>query len=92
VATSAVRAPLRSISALVASVVPSTKRATSDAGSLAWPRISVMPSITPCSGAPGVVSTLAVQRAPPACSTTSVNEPPMSIASTGPGSLSLIRA
>src|SRR5881628_1076970 len=65
VVTNAVRAPLRSMRALVASVVPWTKTATSDGGS---------------PGA-AVVNTLAVSRPAGLSRTTSVNVPPMSAAS-----------
>ena len=62
VVISAVRAPLRSMIALVASVVPWMIRPMSPA---ATPEVRMMvrtPSITPCSGAAGVVSTLMVVR------------------------------
>src|SRR5215831_517575 len=80
VVTNAVRAPLRSMRALVARVVPWTKTETSDGGSPAAARTRRMPSSTPTSGA-AVVSTLAVSRPAGLSRTTSVNVPPMSAAS-----------
>src|SRR5215510_8918365 len=80
VVTNAVRAPLRSISAFVARVVPWTKTATSDGGSPAAASTRRIPSSTPTSGA-GVVNTLAVSRPVGLSRTTSVNVPPMSAAS-----------
>ncbi len=80
VVTNAVRAPLRSMSALVASVVPWTKTETSDGGSPAAASTRRIPSSTPTSGA-AVVSTLAVSRPAGLSRTTSVNVPPMSAAS-----------
>ena len=78
VVTSAVRAPLRSISALVASVVPWITSATSAGAtpqvSIAWARAWR----TPSSGASGVVSTFAVIRSGPRSSTISVKVPPIS--------------
>ena len=78
VVTSAVRAPLRSISALVASVVPWITSATSSGAtalaSIAWARAWR----TPSSGASGVVSTFAVIRSGPRSSTISVKVPPIS--------------
>ena len=78
VVTSAVRAPLRSISALVARVVPWITSATSSGAtaldSIAWARAWR----TPSSGASGVVSTFAVIRSGPRSSTISVKVPPIS--------------
>src|SRR5262245_61133884 len=81
VAISAVRAPLRSMIAFVAKVVPwmITSTAPSDSpASFSNPRTPVM---TPSSGAAGVVSTFLVCRAPAASTTTSVKVPPISTAS-----------
>ena len=78
VVTSAVRAPVRSISALVASVVPWMTSATSSG---AAPQLSIAcasPSRTPASGASGVVSTFALIRSGPRSSTISVKVPPIS--------------
>src|ERR1044072_1596674 len=80
VASSAVRAPRRSITALVASVVPCTNTATSPKPFPASARISRTPSRTASSGRCGVVSSLRVSRFPPSSNTTSVNVPPMSTA------------
>ena len=80
VASSAVRAPRRSMTALVASVVPCTNTATSQKPRPASARISRTPSRTASSGRCGVVSSLRVSRRPPSSSTTSVNVPPMSTA------------
>ena len=80
VVRNAVRAPLRSMRALVARVVPWTKTATS-AGVIALSSSTVSSaSKTPASGARGVVRTLAVRRPAGASRTTSVNVPPMSAA------------
>src|SRR6516164_6550985 len=80
VVTNAVLAPLRSIRAFVARVVPCTKTETSDGGSPAAASTRRTPSRTPTSGA-AVVSTLAVSRPAGLSRTTSVNVPPMSAAS-----------
>src|SRR5262245_34611929 len=80
VVTNAVRAPLRSMSALVARVVPWTKTETSDGGRPAVASTRRMPSSTPTSGA-AVVSTFTVSRPVGLSRTTSVNVPPMSAAS-----------
>src|SRR5215471_16428370 len=76
----AVLAPLRSIRALVASVVPCTTRPISDGGHLASARMARTPSMTPRSGASGVVRTLMAWALSPLSRTTSVNVPPMSTA------------
>ena len=61
--SSAVRAPLRSITALVASVVPwMTMAMSAGAQRRRLPGSSRTPAITPCSGAAGVVRTLMVVR------------------------------
>ena len=78
VTTSAVRAPLRSISALVASVVPWMTRPISPGAAPARPSAVPMPSSTPRSGASCVVSTLVETCAAPLSSTTSVKVPPTS--------------
>src|SRR5262245_39450197 len=80
VVTNAVRAPLRSMRAFVASVVPWTKTETSDGGSPAAASTRRTPSSTPTSGA-AVVNTLAVSRPVGLSRTTSVKVPPMSAAS-----------
>src|SRR5262252_3751582 len=80
VVTNAVLAPLRSIRAFVARVVPCTNTETSDGGSPAAASTRRIPSRTPTSGA-AVVSTLAVSRPAGLSRTTSVNVPPMSAAS-----------
>src|SRR5215831_10277825 len=77
---SAVTAPLRSMMALVASVVPWRKRSISAGAMPISPSNSSVPAITACSGACGVVSTLRVQRCAPASTTRSVKVPPMSTA------------
>ena len=77
----AVLAPLRSISALVASVVPWMKTPMSCGFSPEAARTALMPSMTPSSGAWVVVSTLPLQRFDPSSSTMSVKVPPMSAAS-----------
>jgi len=80
VVSSAVRAPLRSINALVASVVPCTTSVTSCGRHFASARMERTPSSTARSGASGVVSTLMLCEVAPVSSTTSVNVPPMSTA------------
>src|SRR4029453_14170939 len=80
VVTSAVRAPLRSIRALVASVVPCTTSPPSDGGHLASARMDRTPSITPRSGASGVVRTFMAWALSSRSRTTSVNVPPISTA------------
>src|SRR5215208_1335632 len=80
VATSAVLAPLRSMMAFVASVVPCTNTATSAKARPAWRRTIRVPATTASSGPRGVVSTLVVKCSPPASITTSVKVPPMSTA------------
>jgi hypothetical protein len=80
VVISAVRAPLRSISALVAKVVPCTTRLTSCGRHFASARIERTPSSTARSGASGVVRTLMAWAVVPVSSTTSVNVPPISTA------------
>ena len=80
VVSSAVRAPLRSISALVASVVPRIRRSTRGHARPAWPSSSSMPCSTAVSGASGVVSSLADQRRGSCSRTISVNVPPTSTA------------
>ena len=78
VVKSAVLAPLRSISALVASVVPwmikPTALGSTPAAAVTWRTAAS----TPSSGARGVVRIFAVKRASPTSSATSVNVPPMS--------------
>src|SRR3984893_12279214 len=76
----AVRAPLRSMIALVARVVPWMTIATSSAARPAADRIAATPSLTPCSGADGFVRTLVVLRRPSCSRATSVKVPPMSTA------------
>ena len=78
VVISAVRAPLRSISALVASVVPWMMIESAEAGMRASASTALIAAITPRSGAAGVVNTFAVKRRPPLSSATSVKVPPMS--------------
>src|SRR5882724_12641783 len=80
VAMRAVTAPLRSMMALVASVVPWMKRVISPGATPMSSSNSSVPAITACSGAWGVVSTLRVQRCAPASTTMSVKVPPMSTA------------
>src|SRR4029453_1829242 len=80
VVISAVAAPLRSINALVASVVPCTTSPTSPGGHLASARIARTPSMTPRSGAPVVVRTLVAWLPAAVSRTTSVNVPPISTA------------
>src|ERR1051325_8905159 len=80
VVTRAVRAPLRSMRALVASVVPGTTRPTSAGGHLASARMDRTPSITPRSGASGVVRTFMAWASSSLSRTTSVNVPPISTA------------
>ena len=74
------RAPLRSMRALVAKVVPWTKTATSAGATAPSPITFSKASKTPASGARGVVRTLAVRRPAGASRTTSVNVPPISAA------------
>ena len=81
VAMSAVRAPLRSMMALVASVVPCTNTPMSPNVRPASASALRAPSMTATSGSRGVVSSLATCRRPPLSSTMSVNVPPMSTAS-----------
>ena len=76
--SSAVRAPLRSMIALVASVVPWITTPTSPGASPASASTRATASITPRSGAAWVVSTLVVYCAVPISSATSVKVPPMS--------------
>ncbi len=78
VVISAVLAPRRSISALVASVVPWMISVTSDAARPAASQTFAMPSRIASSGRSGVVSTLTECRSSPASSTTSVKVPPIS--------------
>src|SRR5215510_6695094 len=80
VVTNAVLAPLRSMSAFVARVVPWTKTDTSDGGRPAVASTRRTPSSTPISGA-AVVSTFTVSRPVGLSRTTSVKVPPMSAAS-----------
>src|SRR5579864_477534 len=81
--TSAARASLPSISALVTSVVAWTTGARTSPGSIParWRALS-MPRLTPSSGRSGVLSVLSTTTRPvsPSSSTTSVNVPPMSTA------------
>ena len=81
VQTSAVFAPLRSMMALVASVVPWMISDRSDGCRPASLRISATPVSTPSSGARVVVSTLTLRRPPLHSSARSVKVPPMSTAS-----------
>src|SRR5580698_2876510 len=74
----AVRAPLRSISALVASVVPWMTRSTSVGFTPASASADAIPCSTACSGARGVVRTLVVTNRLPICTAMSVKVPPMS--------------
>ena len=78
VVTSAVRAPVRSVSALMTTVVPCTSSSIA-AGSTSPAAIT---SSTPWARSLGVVETLAMRTSPlPASTTTrSVNVPPMSVA------------
>ena len=78
VVTSAVRAPVRSVSALITTVVPCTSSSIS-AGSTSPAAIT---SSTPCARSRGVVETFAIRTSPLSESTTtrSVNVPPMSVA------------
>ena len=76
--TSAVSAPLRSIIALVARVVPWMRSPTAPGSTPERASTSSTPVSTASSGASGVVSTLAVVRASPCSSTTSVKVPPTS--------------
>src|SRR5262245_20144987 len=76
----AVTAPLRSMMALVARVVPWMKRSISAGAMPISASSSSVPAITACSGAWGVVSTLRVQRCAPASTTRSVKVPPISTA------------
>src|SRR5438552_13602845 len=83
VVTSAARAVLPSINALVTSVVACTTGARISAGDTpALARACVTPRRTPSSGAAGVVSVLSMTTRPvsPSSSTTSVKVPPMSTA------------
>jgi hypothetical protein len=81
VVSSAVLAPLRSISAFVASVVPWMTRSTCPGSTPAAAITLRTASSPPASGALGVVSVFAVKRRSPTSSATSVNVPPMSIPS-----------
>ncbi len=90
VAMRAVRAPLRSMMALVASVVPCTSTPMSAKARPAAASTARVPSMTAASGAFGVVSTLATKRRSPASSTMSVKVPPISTASRAAGCLSLM--
>src|SRR5690242_1930847 len=74
----AVRAPLRSISALVASVVPWITRSTSAGFTPASLSACAMPCSTACSGARGVVRTLVVTERLPIWTAMSVKVPPIS--------------
>ena len=76
--SSAVFAPLRSMMALVASVVPCTIRFTSPGATPASAVTERRAATTACSGARGVVSVFAVKRRSPTSNATSVNVPPMS--------------
>ncbi len=80
VAISAVLAPLRSMMALVASVVPCTSTAMSANASPARFSAAAVPLSTASSGALWVVSTFAVIRPFGVSSTISVNVPPISAA------------
>jgi hypothetical protein len=80
VAMRAVTAPLRSMMALVASVVPWRKRSISPEATPISESSSSVPAITASSGAWGVVSTFRVHRCAPASTTRSVKVPPMSTA------------
>src|SRR5262249_33682136 len=80
VVTNAVRAPLRSMRALVARVVPWTKTETSDGDSPAAARTRRGPAIRPPRGGAGV-GPWAVPRPAGLSRPTSVNVPPMSAAS-----------
>ena len=72
-----------SIIALVANVVPCKKILSSLGFMLASSKTKVNPSITPSSGASGVVKTFLVRRRPEYSNTMSVNVPPMSTANLG---------
>src|SRR6476659_9822113 len=80
VTTSAVRAPLRSMIALVASVVPWMTMPRSPGLAPDSFRIWVMPVMTPSSGARDVVSTLTLLRLPFHSRNRSVKVPPISTA------------
>ena len=78
--TRAVRAPFRSMMALVKSVVPWSTWDTSDAGTPAAPSTASIPATTASSGRSGVVSTLPTWKVRPSSLVRmrSVNVPPMS--------------
>ena len=78
VVSRAVLAPLRSITAFVASVVPWTTRPTCWGSMPACAVAELIAVSTPSSGALGVVSVFAVKRRSPTSSATSVNVPPIS--------------
>ncbi len=80
VTTSAVLAPLRSMMALVASVVPWMTKPSSAGLILVCLRISSMPVSTPSSGARDVVSTLTLVSLPFHSRQRSVKVPPISTA------------
>ena len=82
VTRSAVFAPVRSMRALVARVVPWMRRSISPGAIPAVRIASPTAATTPTSGASGVVSTLAVTMLspPPVSRATSVNVPPTSTA------------
>ena len=80
VVTKAVFAPLRSINALVARVVPWKTSVTAEAGTLACASTAVAPSSTARSGASGVVKSFNWSWPPTCSSTTSVKVPPISTA------------
>ena len=78
VATSAVRAPAPSSSALVTTVVPWAKTSTSLAERPAFSSAAVTAAITPSDWSWGVVGDLAVMMRPSSASTASVKVPPTS--------------
>ena len=86
---SAVLAPLRSMIALVARVVPWMIRPTAPGETPASRRIAATPPSTPRSGSAGVVSTLVVTKRSPSSSARSVKVPPISTARR-PGAVSVI--
>ena len=91
VVSSAVRAPLRSMMALVAKVVPCITIAKSAGARPASRKTARIASMTARSGASGVVSTLLLNRRPPASSATSVKVPPISTPSLAAATPSLPR-
>jgi hypothetical protein len=80
VVTSAVRAPFRSIRALVKSVVPWRTCETAAGGVPAWASTASMPATTASSGASGVVRTFPTWKVVPSslARIRSVKVPPMS--------------